>query len=244
MTHRPSPRPHPVTLDQARADDLLLDALGQDEPAPEGDEIAELLAAWRADLAEPLLDEVPTPARSFTGWRVRLVAAAALVTVATAGTSLAAANAGPDSPLWPVTQIVNPGHADVVTAQATLDQARRAITEGRQADARRLLDQAPGQIAKVRDPVAAQRLRDELDALRKSLTALVPGAPASVPAVRPAPGSSGTGTGTGGGATPTPTPTTGQPSGGTGSGGGGGILPSPLPSLPLPSLPSLPPILK
>lgn len=246
MTHKPSPRPRPVTLEQARADDLLLDALGRGEPAPEGDEIAGLLAAWRTELStDPSVDPAPVsaPVRAWSGWRVRLVAAAALVTVATAGTSLAAANAGPDSPLWPVTQLVNPDRAEVATAQNTLDQARRAITEGRQADARRLLDQAAGQIAKVRDPAAAGRLRAELDALRRSL---VPAVSGSAPAVAPtAPGS----TPGGHAATPTPAPGGGAPSsspsaGGGGRGGGGGILPTQLPSLPLPSLPSLPPLLK
>ncbi|WP_246835676.1 anti-sigma-D factor RsdA, partial [Micromonospora sp. MH33] len=33
-------------------DDVLLDALGRGEPAPDGDALAGLLAAWRSDLAE------------------------------------------------------------------------------------------------------------------------------------------------------------------------------------------------
>lgn len=259
MTHKPSPRPRPIALDVARADDRLLDALGQGEPAPQGDQIATLLASWRAELVDDLSEDLaeeplpaPVPRRSaWSGWRVRLVAAAALASLATAGTSLAAVNAEPGSPLWPVTRVINPDRADVLDAQTTIDQARRAIIEGRQADARRLLDQAQDQIARVRDPSAAQRLRAELDALRQSLTGLVTGATSSAPGVGPlrSPGSTGgggssTGTG-GGGATPTPTPTAGSTGGtGGGTGGGGGILPTGVPSLPLPSLPSLPPILK
>jgi anti-sigma-D factor RsdA-like protein len=247
-SRKPSPRPRPVTLDQARADDLLLDALGRGEAAPADDEIGALLASWRAELdGEPAT--APAPRRTWSGWRVRLVAAAALVTVATAGTSLAAANAGPDSPLWPVTQIVNPDRADALTAQATLDQARRAVTEGRQADARRLLDAAADQIARVRDPGTAQRLRAELDALRRTLSGAVPGVATSPPVVGPAPGApnvapSGGGTAPGGGGT---APGGGPATGGTGGGGtgGGGPVPTIVPSLPLPSiLPSLPPILK
>jgi hypothetical protein len=99
-------------------------------------------------------------------------------------------------------------------------------------------------------------LRDELDALRRTLAGLVPGVPGSGPVVVPSPGitptvgggsapvgGGGTGTGatngTGGG-----TGSTSGPGGGTG-GGGGGILPTGIPSLPLPSVSvSLPPILK
>jgi len=249
---KPSPRPRPITMELARADDELLDALGRGEPAPEGDEIAELLAAWRAEVAEEPVT-VPVRRSAWSGWRVRLVAAAALVTVALGGTSLAAADAGPDSPLWPVTRIVNPDKADTVDAQATLDQARRAIDEGRQADARRLLDQAAKQIATVRDPSAAARLRAELDALRAKLSTVpssVPSVPSGAgnraPTVTPSPGTTGGGAapggaapggGTPGGNNPAPAPTTTNP---------GSILPTNLPTLPLPTsiLPSLPPILK
>src|SRR5262249_60417424 len=93
----------------------------------------------------------------------------------------------PGSLLWPVTKIVNPDHANAVAAQATLDQARAAITQGRQADARRLLDQAAGQIDQVRDPGTAQRLRAELDALRHALDGVAPGGPGSGPGVVPTP---------------------------------------------------------
>src|SRR5438105_2555971 len=52
----------------------------------------------------------------------------------------------------------------------------------------RLLDQAAGQIAGVRDPAAAKRLRDQLDALRRTLAGLVPGAAGTGPNGAPAPG--------------------------------------------------------
>ena len=65
MTRKPSPRPRPIELAQARADDRLLDALGLGEPAPAGDKVAGLLASWRADLDDlDELDEVETPVRT------------------------------------------------------------------------------------------------------------------------------------------------------------------------------------
>jgi len=264
MTRKPSPRPRPIELAQARADDRLLDAIGLGEPAPAGDKVAVLLASWRADLDDlDELDEVETPVRTppevvpirrraWSGRAVQLVGAAAVVTAVAAGAAVAATTATPGSPFWPVTRVVNPDRVDTLTAQDTLDQARRAITEGRQADARRLLDQAAGQIAGVRDPAAAKRLRDQLDALRRTLAGLVPGAVGTGPNGAPAPGvptlapsaggsapagsggstggAGGGGTGTGGGGT----------GGGSGGGSGGsttGPVPTVVPSLPLPSLP-------
>jgi len=256
MTRKPSPRPRPIELAQARADDRLLDALGLGEPAPAGDGVAVLLASWRADLDEPADAETPagiTPPevvpirrRAWSGRGLQLVGAAALVTAVAAGTAVAAATATPGSPFWPVTRVVNPDRADTLTAQATLDQARRAITEGRQADARRLLDQAAGQVAAVHDPVAAKRLRDQLDALRRTLTGLVPGASGTGPNGAPAPGvptlapSAGGSAPAGGGSTAGTGGGTGSTGGGTGSGGGGsttGPVPTVVPSVPLPSLP-------
>jgi hypothetical protein len=290
------------------ADDLLLDALGRGEPAPQDDEIAALLAAWRTELDDPALDPARTdttpadraldlpaladlthdgaapddPARNGRNLRepveggrapapvvpidrarrrrIRLVAAAAVVAVAATGTSVAAANGTPGSPFWPITRIVNPQRADTLDAQDTIDRARRAIAEGRRDDARRLLDQVPGKIARVRDPETAARLRSQLDDLRRTLAALVSGVtgiPGALPNVTssggvvpngvlpsggPAGGAgTGAGTGTGGGTGAG----SGSGTGGSGSGGAGGTggvpVPSILPSLPLPSIvPSLP----
>jgi hypothetical protein len=44
----------PVTLDALRADDALLDDLADGAPAPDGDALATLLAAWRDVIDEGL----------------------------------------------------------------------------------------------------------------------------------------------------------------------------------------------
>jgi hypothetical protein len=261
-------------LEWIRADDLLLDALGRGEPGPDDDEVAAMLAAWRADLADELpavraaapaeveaeeavaADDVTVPVslvrRPRRLSRPRLIAVAATVTLIAAlgGVYVAALNATPGSPLWPISQLINPGRADVLAAQDAIDKVRVAIAEQRYGDATRLIPPAQALIDKVDDLTARQRLQGELDALVRDLAAKVAGsgatpspAPSSSPTPAPtqAPGPGGNGDGGGGapGAGSSPTP-----------GGGGGLLPKsllpslpklPLPSLPLPSLlPSLP----
>ena len=281
----------PLDLDLVHADDALLDALARGAAAASDDDVAALLAAWRADLADPapqLADNtVPTlraaapvlaeptatsaegepddaagpdqtsgpgnptgpvgaggPGRRHgTAWRprrLRVAVAAAVVAALAGGTSVAAANATPGSPLWPLTQVVNPDRADQLGAESALAQARQAIAQGRRADARRLLDQAATMISRVRDPRAAARLRAELDELR-ALLAAVPAPPGT--AADPTP--------TGAAATTPPTPAPGgtggaTTGGGNGGGGNGGSTGGPgqiLPSLPLPLPTSIPPLL-
>ncbi|MGW5673242.1 anti-sigma-D factor RsdA, partial [Micromonospora sp. NPDC003776] len=48
-----------MDLDVLTRDDVLLDALGRGEPAPDGDAVAAMLAAWHADLD----DDVPASVR-------------------------------------------------------------------------------------------------------------------------------------------------------------------------------------
>jgi hypothetical protein len=50
-----------VDLAAIQADDALLDALGRGEPAPDGDDLAGLLAAWRAELATDLPSDTVDP---------------------------------------------------------------------------------------------------------------------------------------------------------------------------------------
>jgi hypothetical protein len=136
----------------------------------------------------------------------------------------AASNATPNSPLWPVSQLLYPERADRVGAQDALTRARVAASEGRLGDARRLIDEAQALISKVADPAERTRLQSELDQIRQ----LVSSAGGSV---QP-------------GGTPAPQP---RPSGGPEPTGTSGPLPGPLPSAPLPTgilpsvvLPSLP----
>jgi len=262
----------PPDLAAILADTLLLDSLGRGEPAPDGDEVAAMLAAWRAELefdldsdvdvdrdaerlaglgtdlpAQPAVlrpgrpvgadeDIAPvTPIDAGRGrrWSRILVGIAAAVVLLVAGGLIGAANAGPGSPLWPLTRVVYPDQADTMTAEHTIAQARQAAAEGRYDDARRLLDQAGAQVAKLRDPRQAARLRAEIDDILRSI-------PASA---------SNTGTEPSVGTTPTPGApgATGGPGAGVAPGGGstpggnvtgtGGVQAPGLPTVPVPSLP-------
>jgi hypothetical protein len=237
----PRPDTGPLDLVTLAADDALLDALGRGEPVSGDDEVAALLAAWRADLAGASTGAVVDTAgaaRRRGGrrrWWFRPVTAAAALVLVAGGVAVAVGTATPDSPLWPVAAAVDPERADVVTADHKLSEARRAIGDGRYADARRLADQAAAAIARVRDPGQVKRLTTELADVRRRLSSAGSGThgggarPTPTPAPPPAPG---------------PTPSAPRPSPSP-SGDGlpvpglsvpGGILPS----LPLPSLPGLP----
>jgi hypothetical protein len=166
--------------------------------------------------------------------RYRIALAAAAVLLVAGVTAAGASNATPNSPLWPVSQLLYPQRADRLAAQDALDQARTAAKEGRLADARRLMDQAQALIAKIADPAERTRLQGELEQLRQLVSTtvgVIP--PGSSPAPQPHP--------SGG---PAPTGSTGQPPGPLPSVGlptdilPTGILPSGL--LPTSLLPSLP----
>jgi hypothetical protein len=237
----------PLDVATIAADDLLLDALGQGRRLEQADEVAAMLAAWRADLDgdESAAGDAGVAAPPARIRRVRpltrLAVAAALLLVVGGGLTVAASGAKPGSPLWPITQVVFPEQAHVAAAQDAIDRARRAAAEGRRDDAQRLVDEADGLIGKVTSPADAQRLRAELDEVRRLLAGLPVTVPRgeTTPSVAPQPPVGG---GPGGG-------TTGStPGGGDGRTKPGGGLPTvpapsppglPLPSLPLPSLPHL-----
>lgn len=173
--------------------------------------------------------------------RPRAIAVAATLTLLAAlgGVCVASLDATPGSLLWPISQILNPDRADVLRAQEAIDRARRAVDQGRYADAANLISQAQSLINQVPDPTDQQRLRAELDALRRELTArtstgmLAPAGPGAtttpVPVRTPGPGTGpgGGAPGPGGGAAPGSSPT---------AAGGGGLLPSLLPGVPLPQI--------
>src|SRR5439155_23051468 len=143
MTDRtPSPPEQPVDPDVLWTDDLPPDALGRGGQAPADDAIAALLAAWRADLADPAdppavaADEPADPpavaevvpiTRARQRRRVRLGVAAAVLAVIAGGTGIAAAQATHGSPLWPITQLVNPQRAAVLDAESAIEAARQAV---------------------------------------------------------------------------------------------------------------------
>jgi hypothetical protein len=251
-----------VDLLTVAEDDRLLSALGHGEPGPDDDEVAALLAAWRNELQDddiagranfeptdvdgrgsvaPLVSANPERVPRRRGLRLAgparsLVGIAAGIVLLAGGLTLAARNAGPNSPLWPLTTIVYSERADSLIAQQDAEQAirlaREAITQARYTEATELLDLATARANEVHDAATAQRLLTEIAAVR----GLLPGAslpPATTaPAVPPGPVTSPSGPATNPvqtGATPAPIPGATVP---------GLPLPLPLPSLPVLPLPT------
>jgi hypothetical protein len=241
-----------VNVATVARDERLLDALVHDVAPPADDEVAVLLAAWRADIATDL----PQPVRPVgysadispnglwavglaragrtagqpRGWGRMLLTAAAVV-LALAGTvTIAAGSAGPGSPLWSITRVLYQDRAQSriaeQDAQRKIDQARQAVRGAHYTDAQRLLDEATTFIAQVRDQAVARRLLAEVEAVR----GLLPGA--HVPSTQGGPSGSP-------GVTPGPTPGTPSP---TGTGVVPPVVGSLLSSIPIPHL-SLPPLL-
>ena len=222
----------PADLTVIAADDALLDALGRGEPAPPGDDTAALLAAWRADLATG--GAFPAAARkAHRRWWLRPLTVAAGLVLLGGGVAVGVLTATPDSPLWPVAAAVDPERADVRTADDKLAEARRAIGDGRYADAQHLIDQAAAAVARIRDPHQVRRLTADLTDVRRRLTTAGTGTRGAPPTPTPAPPPSG------GATSPAPGPTA-SPSGSGSSAPGPGGLGGILPSLPLPTLPGLP----
>jgi Anti-sigma-D factor RsdA to sigma factor binding region len=258
----------PVSVAQIAADDRLLDALGRGAPVDgdlAADPAATMLAAWRADLDDdawdapledvelsPVSPAAPLPAGDPRRKRrlVQAILGAAAAAVVTVGLGVSAHQAEPGSVLWPVSKVVYPQRAEVKAAEKAIADARKALAEGRPADARASLTTAAEHIARIDDRATAARLRAEVDALLRDLTAPAvappptpaPPAPSTSP---PAPGSSQSPGGSG--AKPVPPPEDGAPAPEPSESSGGGLLPLPLPTplLPLPPLPlpTLPPIL-
>jgi hypothetical protein len=206
--------------------------------------------------AKPVRTAVPVPPVRPRRWRPgrragRYLSGVAAALVLVAGLAVGAGTAGPESPLWPIARVLYPERAEVRLAEHTIALAREAAADGRYADAHRSLDRAAGTVRRIDDPRRADRLRTEIDRIRRSLPSTgVPGVPAppspSVPVPVPVP--------------PTAQPTRGggqpgggQPDGGQPGGGGtrqpgGGIvpglptptLPVPVPTVPIPPVPGLP----
>jgi hypothetical protein len=106
--------------------------------------------------------------------RRRAAVAAVLVGLSAGfgGVAVAAADAQPGSPLWPITKVI---YADTAAdrqatadVHAALSKARRALAEGRTNDAERYLDEASRRAAAA-DPKDADALRHEVAAVRARL---------------------------------------------------------------------------
>ncbi|GAB3184734.1 anti-sigma-D factor RsdA-like protein [Micromonospora palomenae] len=252
-----------LDLGTVTRDDLLLDALGRGEEGTDGDDLAALLAAWRADVTADV-DETGTSSgllvagtdagrragadlptgpvrvgstrsRRPRPWALRLAAAVAAVLVLATGLGVGSKNAGPTSPLWSLTKVLHPEQAAVRTVEQSIARARDAVAAGRLDDARHWVDQAQQDLTSVTDPADAARLRAEIDAVLRDLAAAsCPGWPRCAPPAPPAPAASTTGSSPSAPApAPPPTAPASPPS----------ARPSPRPSSGsglLPSLPSLP----
>jgi hypothetical protein len=254
-----------VGVAQIAADDRLLDALGRGE-APEGDAAVTMLAAWRADLASDVEEELPPPLSAGDPRRklpagdprpklpagdprrkrrlVQAILGAAAAAVVAVGLAVSAHQAQPGSPLWPVSKVVYPQRAEVVAAEKAIADARAAAAGGRIDEARALLATASAHIARIDDRATADRLRAEVEALLRDLAAASPPSPPAAPAP---PGSSAGPVTPGAspsapaapGAKPPPADEGGPAPRPSPSSPDGPLpdLPLPLPSLPLPSLP-------
>ena len=232
-----------MTVSTIHRDDVLLNALGRDDRMTDDDELAVMLAAWRTDLDQPSppVRAIPVPVpesspRPGHGWSQAtrtLLATAATVAALAGAATVAAGDARPGSPLWPITTIVYGERADSVLAQQdaerAISQARTAITDARYTEAARQLDTATALAGQVREQDVTHRLMDEIAAVR----GLLPGATAFSPSATPAPSATPGASQQDHGATPTPAP------------GGSPPLPVPPPPLssppaPTPTLPALP----
>jgi Anti-sigma-D factor RsdA to sigma factor binding region len=202
----------PVDLAAVRADDALLDAIAGGaisgglgasgdvfgRPGQDDDDLAAILAAWKADIeADPMpelvsLDEASEAveaghaARDRRASRARrrmpFAVAAAAIAVALSGLTVAVHSAQPGDAMFGLTKVLFSEHADSAQkaeqARATIDQANTAIRNGDPATAQSLLQSAAGQIqaAQPADQPALQQQR--ADAL-KSLEPKAPSEPSS-----------------------------------------------------------------
>lgn len=175
----------PMDIATLHEDDLLLDRLGRGEEPAGGDVIASALSRWRAalpsdDPAEPVDDELLAaalaalhpPRASRLARRSAILSVAAVLALGTV--AAAAEQAGPHSPLWPLTQLLFHDHAEVRTAadaaEDSVSAARVSIDGGRYDQASRLLDDATASVERIGEGADADRLREEIAALR----ALIP----------------------------------------------------------------------
>lgn len=168
-----------------RDDDELLDRLGRGEPV-DGGEVERMLSDWRASMPtagptdDRLLDAVTAAVSRPPRRRLRKVTAGVAAAALLSGGALTAvaAQAGPDSPLWPVTEVVFGGLAEsraaLENADLALRDARTAVGQGRIPDATRLLAQADELANKVTEPAAADRIRDDVATLRAQLQRTAP----------------------------------------------------------------------
>ncbi len=222
----PAVRPAPVDLDEAglpdlaavQADDALLDALAAGmrvSPAPRygtgsgsahfgggdrrygpDDEIADILAAWKAEVdAEPIpelvdLDTAVATVLASSRPSRRLLrlapiaAAAALVVIGMGGVTVGSASAEPGSALWPVSKVLFSERASSVEAADRVEthivKAKVALTQGDPAAASQELKQADTDLGKVRPQEGHEQLADVQSFLAAKAAETQPGTKADL----------------------------------------------------------------
>jgi hypothetical protein len=176
----------PMDIATLHEDDLLLDRLARGEEPDDGDAVLSTLARWRATLpgddpADPVDDDVLAaalaalrPPRRIS----RVARRSAVLSVAAAlafGTVAAAEQAGPDSPLWPLAQLMFHDRAEaraaVDAAVDSLSAARASIEGGRYDQASRLLDDAAAAVERIGAGADADRLNGDIAVLRARIPA-------------------------------------------------------------------------
>lgn len=175
----------PVDLVAVQQDDLLLDRLGQGLGLRrDDDDVAALLATWRADLADDSLDaaepgfvpalpplEVP-PAGTRRRYARPVVVGLVLagVVASAGGVAAAAAQATPGSTLWPLTKVVAPEHAQSAQARNDVEKelktARSQARHGHIGAAKQSLHKAEVRISQVAPDDNQARLRAELEQVK------------------------------------------------------------------------------
>jgi hypothetical protein len=207
----PTPDPHdedetePVDLVSVQADDALINALaaglsvstgnghGGADAADADDEVAAILAAWKADVdATPIpdlidVDEGVAAVRAATRptHRVRqlapIAAAAAFLVVTLAGVSVGSYSAQPTDTLWPVAKVLYSERTTSIEAADRAEQhitlAKQAIAAGQPAIAEKELAAASTDLAVVRPEEGKTELAAVQDFLVAKAAETQPGVP-------------------------------------------------------------------
>ncbi|MDQ3989258.1 MAG: anti-sigma-D factor RsdA [Actinomycetota bacterium] len=171
----------PADLAAVQADDALLDALGGPNPFPEGSDarLAQVLMAWRREVdSEPITRVMDTdtalavvararrPERRRSSGLVSFAAAAAVLVIAFSGVGVGARAAEPGDPLFPLAKVLFTEDAEskeaAVKVQAELDEASKALNEGRVGDAQDALARAQDALPAVGDKATLVQLQMEV----------------------------------------------------------------------------------
>ncbi|HEX6871486.1 MAG TPA: hypothetical protein VF163_10350 [Micromonosporaceae bacterium] len=184
MGFRMPRRQPPPDQEQVEADDALIDQTSQSLPT-DADPVTAMLSTWRvqiADAANPDLERYRKLLASAPGvirhgrhvrrrQRRRKIAltVAAAATVLTGGLTIATLEASPQSPLWPLAQVLFPERAALALAQRELTDAQLAAGAGHHQEALEHLARASAILDQLGDEPGAAELQQEVDTWREAL---------------------------------------------------------------------------